>query len=767
MIKFIPTPEQQQIIDRLVEVTTSKKEEDAYFRMCAFAPAGTGKTQLTAGFMYALQIEDPSLKIGYFIFNRFMTEEIDTRTYVMKIENTRALTYHSFFLENIKNNKELKEIFYDRYGADAIDFQKSYYSLSEIRKTCEKLLGDIGIDEYFLKGIRKLFNDWLNTDETREEFALSVAREIFQASEDSGIMGEMIKNKHEIEELLDSAIGIVAGASWNRLNKEEKFQKLFVDAVDDIMKSHRMTHSSYYKAVYEICVEKSIDMFSMFDVVVVDEAQDVDKMFKRLLLATSKPVLVIGDSDQSIYSWRGAVDIMSHIKEIGESYSLSYSFRYANDIAQLSNLIRLRNKESVEVLVTGRYTPKIENINKRLSTSSEVAKTVHRKIQREIFVYDRDVFVTNAEEDLWVEEELTEEEKRDSAVKMIEERKESMKKTARAEYERDLRKHLAKYAKKHKTAYVCRNNSTLISALFSILNELNRLDDIKDNIQIALTSTVSEEFIDIKNLNFSSSMKKAFTEVLGENFDVFKKNKTIHDVIDDERIRRILFQHQKYSFLLDSDSYENFVWLLSQLSSRAKGTISKKDKDATLVFTTVHGSKGKEFDEVYLGADIFNIEDEVTEEEINIAYVAITRAIKSLNFLSLRDNDPHPLHDFFLDNMEDIEMILESKYTYTFPFGVSMEIEKKIFGDNILFLHTIKREDVILGAFMQENPIYSGRILYNNKEPLNTIIYSDKSGSNIASSFDGYSFSYKDKRKGIEYFGVGKTEDSVILSSVG
>jgi len=773
VIKFVPTPEQQMIIDRLVDVTIAQREDDLYFRMTASAPAGTGKTQLSAGFFKALEEANPEKKIGYFIFNSFMTDEIDRRAYAMQIGNVRVSTYHAFFADNIKNNEEIKTHFEAQYGTEAIDYSKTFYSKGEIAKSCNALFGSQEYPESAISLLRQAFNDWLNTDDTKQEFARNLASLLLEntSSEDPRIKGgykEAVEDLYNLEVALGTAKGIIEYGKGNDGSTRELLEDFISEGMKHIMTTNKMTHSVYYKAVYEIAVAQEIDMFKDFDVVIVDEAQDMDKMFQRLLLSTPKPVLCIGDNDQSIYAFRGAVNTMEELRDIAEAYSLSYSFRYANDIAQLSNLVRLLNKEErPDVFVTGRYTPEITSITEELVDAKEMARQTSEKMDRMREKFDREYFVPNDLEEQWRDAKLSREDIKELADEVIAKEKAKMGKTATKDYEVARRKFIAQEVRQYRTAFICRNNATLIGTLFETLQEIDRLGDNKDLIQLSLTDTVSDEFTKIRNLKFPNRIKKAISNAVGEPYDKFVKPLTLDTFLEDYRVQNVLFNDKRYSFLLDTDKYNNFKWLLEQLSSRASGTISKSDKKSMLVFTTVHGSKGKEFPDVYIGGDILKDDGDegISEEEVNIANVAITRAEKGLHFLKGDRDEGHPMWEFFQNVKPSIEGILSADYQYVYPFGVSLNIQKQsLQNGNDLYIHTFRTPDGGVDIFMQDEPIQTGRVQYIDRECLKSIIYHSKEQKKqITMRFDGEILNGKSNRSD-EYFGVGKVSDEVILS---
>jgi superfamily I DNA/RNA helicase len=96
-----------------------------------------------------------------------------------------------------------------------------------------------------------------------------------------------------------------------------------------------ITHDAYFKA-WALAGAPGLE--SLADRYLIDEAQDnncvADLLFSRL----SKPVVYVGDPNQSIYGFRGAVDSLSSFCA-DESLALTTSFRFGPHIASLANAL--------------------------------------------------------------------------------------------------------------------------------------------------------------------------------------------------------------------------------------------------------------------------------------------------------------------------------------------------------------------------------------------------------------------------------------------
>jgi len=892
-IKFLPTPEQKNISDSLV--TAIAFGENDFVLPCQ-APAGTGKTQLTASFMKDLQLKMPEKKVGYFIFNSFMKDEINKRAYALEIYNSSFFTYHSFLLQHALKNEKLKVHFYDKDGNIRIDFAKQGYSKDEVGRTVTAIVGNGRSPAILTDFLYTAFNEWLNSDETLMEYATNTmnkiygtTKEIEQAQEESLPESfEMIRMmRHEFEALMQEAkkpiVSRIAKAMPENLSADKIGILFLAQGMTHILKTNKLSHSAYYKEVYNIATKEKIDLFEEFDAIIVDEAQDMDKVFKRLIEHANKPTMVIGDSSQSIYAWRGAVNMMEDVMKSHESHSLSYSFRYDNDIAQLSNLLLLDKEDAPAVFVNGKYTDKIKNIIDELVTPEKMAEQIANTVNKRLHLCERIEGISP----------------------------ENMK-----------TKELRKYLTKEKVAFLSRNNSTLIDTLFKVLPYIRTYEN-SEHIHISLTDTVTEDFTKIKDGDFGAQTNKRISEMVGMDYKKFKGNKTLDELLQDHRVRNVIHDNNKINFLLDSERYENFKFLIRQLfprgedfikvnncdfgiktnkriaeklgveykeykkgktlremlnndkvreiiednelvnfllddkkltdfetivafskdngknfleiknkdfgtttnkrifeligipmreyrngvaldellkdemirkaisenpnisflldkklfetfklimnnlSPRSADSISKNNDLSNFEFSTIHGAKGKEYSYTYVASDILkpNNEGVVTEEEYNIAYVAITRTKGKLYFMDNMNGNPHYLHSFYQENKGRLLEILNEDYTYTFPYGVEMKISKLSKNkETSLYSHTIKEPYGNMGIFVIPEPITSGLIGYQAEESVRHIKYRGEDHKEKAITFDGENIKLNKKDNvTYYYYGVGKTANEINL----
>ena len=97
-----------------------------------------------------------------------------------------------------------------------------------------------------------------------------------------------------------------------------------------------ISHDGYFKGF----TLGEIDLSKYFDVIVVDEFQDINPCFGSFLEKQINCEMVfIGDDNQQIYRYRGAENIVSRmsVNRSVKTFELSNSFRFGNEIAEVGN----------------------------------------------------------------------------------------------------------------------------------------------------------------------------------------------------------------------------------------------------------------------------------------------------------------------------------------------------------------------------------------------------------------------------------------------
>lgn len=85
------------------------------------------------------------------------------------------------------------------------------------------------------------------------------------------------------------------------------------------------------------------------DVIFFDEAQDVNEVLGDVVAHQSIQRVVVGDGNQAIYGWRGAVDYLDKV-DADHDLPLTQSFRFGPEIAEVANIFlnRLSSPWTVE-----------------------------------------------------------------------------------------------------------------------------------------------------------------------------------------------------------------------------------------------------------------------------------------------------------------------------------------------------------------------------------------------------------------------------------
>lgn len=75
------------------------------------------------------------------------------------------------------------------------------------------------------------------------------------------------------------------------------------------------------------------------DYLLFDEAQDASPVMLGWLRAQGKPTVYVGDSNQQIYEWRGAIDALELVPEGTPQAYLTQSWRFGPALADVANLV--------------------------------------------------------------------------------------------------------------------------------------------------------------------------------------------------------------------------------------------------------------------------------------------------------------------------------------------------------------------------------------------------------------------------------------------
>lgn len=242
------------------------------------ACAGSGKTTTLYNFAEARKDK----KILYLAFNRSMKEEAEER--FKHLSNTEVRTIHSLAYRNVGYKYK-----------DKLAFKYKAYQLAKDLDYDFRNENDI----ILISKVRELFNDFLRSK------AMTIEEFMFTKSIEKDF------TKKKILELL------------NKLFKIKSDTSLEV----------KVTHNFYLK-LFQL---SKPDLSRYYDLILLDEAQDINEVIIDIFQKQPIDKVAVGDSNQQIYAWNGAINALDKLD--GNNYFLSNSFRIGTDLANICNLI--------------------------------------------------------------------------------------------------------------------------------------------------------------------------------------------------------------------------------------------------------------------------------------------------------------------------------------------------------------------------------------------------------------------------------------------
>lgn len=297
-----------------------------------------------------------------------------------------------------------------------------------------------------------------------------------------------------------------------------------------------MTHDAYLKFYY--LKKPDLD----YDTILFDEGQDASPVMLAIFNSQDCQKIIVGDNNQSIYKFRKAINALGALDY--KTYSLSTSFRFGSEIAEIANKILLAKD--------------------KLGMKTD--------------------FKING---------------------------------------------LGLVADNNQKALICRSNAGVLSF---ILNN--------PNLRIYLEGGA-------KGYDFSAA---------GMLSDIYKLSKRKRGLIKSDLIREFETIDELSTFAKSRNDFKilNCIELIRKYGGnvfseikKAKERIVERKEDCSIIVSTIHKSKGMEYGHVLLCKDIKTIHDLIEgykktdmtksdfldlQEELNLVYVAVTRAIKTLSY---------------------------------------------------------------------------------------------------------------------------------------
>lgn len=514
-----------------------------------------------------------------------------------------------------------------------------------------------------------------------------------------------IEVQYYIDELknLGHYVNAKSDQDLDEIDKGDPFYSYFVEYEAELHKSNAVDFGGLITGVLNLFdnFPEVLERYQKrFRYVLVDEYQDTNRaQFKliKLLSHFNRNICVVGDEDQSIYSWRGAdirnildfEDVFSdaHIIKLEQNYRSS-----KNIIEAASHVISKNVQRKGKELWTDNDrgdSIRILECSDDKSEADYVGTEVNRLIKLDhVDPTDIAIFYRTNAQSRMIEDAL-----RQSRI--------SYRVVAGIKfYERKEIKDLLAYIR----VVVNDKDSLALSRIINVpvrgigATTLRKIEQEAVRIQLSLWEAIEkivDNYEDYKHLKLSSKVRTSLGQFvdLVQEVKILESNKELPSI----SYEKILSESGYMESLLADKSYEsqarieNLEELLSAIKQFEESsenptllgfleTITldteveedKVDKEVSLM--TIHGSKGLEYPYVFVvGAEetVFpsyrSIEEGETaiEEERRLFYVAMTRAMKRLYLMfaqgrmlwgSLKFNGPSR----FLDE------IPEDYYTWTF-----------------------------------------------------------------------------------------------------
>ncbi|MCT9075283.1 UvrD-helicase domain-containing protein [Streptomyces fulvoviolaceus] len=281
--KYPPTAQQQAIIDAAVEGK----------HVAVQALAGTGKTSTLV--MIAAQMLER--RIGYIAFNRAIADEAGQKFG----RNVTARTSHSFALQDLRNTPYRQKV-----------------SIAGSRNSGARRPKDVAAALGITAEIRVGDRDGNLQHVGPEDIAKIVmgALRRYRQSADVELGRQHLGEKWAHVPAARTLLGY-ARRAWADI-ADPNSNKIFFD------------HDDYLK------IWALSDPRLNFDTIFFDEAQDINPVLKKVIQDQDAQIIVVGDSNQAIYEFRGAVDALRDWPA-DVVLPLTQSWRFGPAVAEVGN----------------------------------------------------------------------------------------------------------------------------------------------------------------------------------------------------------------------------------------------------------------------------------------------------------------------------------------------------------------------------------------------------------------------------------------------
>ena len=313
--KFPPTQEQRKIVDAIIE------GKDVVVQ----ALAGTGKTSTLVLAAKRILAENPGKKLLYIVFNKETAEEAQGRMPENVDSRTMDNIVYSMLPDNHKERNKLSNQFKinDRNLIDYTDFVNlfEYYKYEPVTLSIRGTETTLGRND-LVQEIR----------EAVDRFAISA---------DDVLTEKHFTKKTPFYDAVPPILVEYANRMWKDVSTEEGWdptsKKLSRIDYSHMLKTWALTNPQFADGLNSGSTSTKQFKDRKNSMFFFDEAQDMNPVIVKLL-ADQKGIqkIYVGDSNQAIYAFRGAVDELNNVKDAVELY-LTQTFRFGAKLAAIGN----------------------------------------------------------------------------------------------------------------------------------------------------------------------------------------------------------------------------------------------------------------------------------------------------------------------------------------------------------------------------------------------------------------------------------------------
>lgn len=452
----------------------------------------------------------------------------------------------------------------------------------------------------------------------------------------------------------------------NKIKIYFEYQKL-------LMSSNALDYDDlliYTKQILDTFSDIKIKWSNKFDYFLIDEFQDTSKIQYEIInaIAINNNLTIVGDPDQTIYSWRGAdisfINNFDSLYKNSSTVTLVQNYRSTKNILKVANnLIKFNSNRLVKNLITENelgdkveYYKAYSSENEAKWVYSQITKLKNNNYQlKDIVILYRSNYYSRSIEDLLATKAIP--------YKMI---------GGQKFYEREEIKNCLAFLR-----CIYKPNDISLKRIINVPSRklgdetLKKLINFAENRDMSLWESWEKyiEFIDISNdkktslVTFIHQLKKYQSlienkkeEKIGDilfkflndigyisMLENYKDNLSISKI---ENINELISSINKWEETNPESSIEDYLNSISLEQIENKNNIAN-----SLTLMTIHAAKGLEYKVVFviglnegvfpswkvIQADDENGESFGMEEERRLAYVAFTRAQEKLFISSASD----------------------------------------------------------------------------------------------------------------------------------